>query len=191
MLLESRAAYSTDKAAFQCACGNKKHCRFLGVQRVSRDGSAAFRCRVCSGQGSNHEKLLYELLDNEHLVQQYAVETHGIAQPQQLHVADGSTLNLHLHRWDGMTLTPPSLLIEVHGEQHSSKVDTRANNHDETVAIRSDKDHKLAQAAMGAGFSVLWLHVGNEQGRPGRWASTLREAVRHVTAQGHPVLFIA
>lgn len=191
MLLESRAAYSTDKAAFQCACSNSKHCRFLGLQRVSRGGSDAFCCRVCTRQGSSHEKLLYELLDTEQLVQLYAVETHGIGQQQQLHVADGSTLNLHRHRWDGMTLTPPSLLIEVHGEQHSSKVDTRANNHDETVAIRSDKDHKLAASAMAAGFSVLWLHVGKEQGRQARWASTLRVALRHVTAQGRPVLFSA
>ena len=194
MVLESKAAYSTDKAAFQCDCGSRKHCVFVGVQQAVRAGGRAFACRMCAGQGSSHEHVLYECLDNEPLIERFAAEAHATSSHQQLSISDGSTLHLNRHKWDALTLVPPNLLVEVHGEQHTSKHDTRAHNRDSSLCARAEKDHKLAAAALAGGFSVLWLHPHSdehERVRRKRWADQLRAAAAHVHAGGCPLLFVA
>lgn len=193
MLLSSKAAYSTDKAAFQCACGEQKHCVLVGVQQVMRAGGAAFACRVCSGKGSAHERVLYECLAKEPLIGCFAVEAHATISNQQLLMRDGSVLQPSLHRWDAVTLVPPNLLIEVHGEQHTSKLDMRSHNRDSSLCARAEKDHKLAAAARTDGFSVLWLHVdggASERARAQQWAEQLRAAAVHVHAGHPPRLFV-
>lgn len=87
-----------------------------------------------------------------------------------------------------MCLQPPNLLIEVQGEQHTSKADCRQHNQGDTVGTRQHKDHVLADAAIAAGFSVLWLYPGDECGRHSRWAAALQMALEHVTANQAPKL---
>lgn len=193
MLLSSKAAYSTDKAAFQCACGEQKHCVLVGVQQVMRAGSAAFACRVCEGKGSAHERVLYECLAKEPLIGCFAVEAHATISKQQLLIRDSSALRPNLHRWDVVTLVPPNLLIEVHGEQHTSKHDTRSRSRDSSLSARVEKDEKLAAAARADGFSVLWLYVdrgASECHRAHQWAKQLRAAAAHVHAGHPPRLFV-
>jgi hypothetical protein len=187
------AAFSTSKAAFRCSCERAKHARFLGVQCAARS-SDAFNCRVCAGKGSRPERLLYSLLDNEHLIELYAVETHSVSSTAPLVLADGTTLRVSDHRWDAMTLLPPNLLIEVQGQQHTSKLDTRPRSPDASLANRLQRDEALVAAARAAGFSVLWLHTREGESEStciARWAGRLQQAVRHVAARGPPLLFSA
>lgn len=193
MTPESMAAFSTDKAVFRCSCEQAKHARFVGVQCAARS-SGAFGCRVCAGKGSQPERLLYNLLDTEHAIELYAVEAHSISRAAPLALADGTTLDVHDHRWDAMTLLPPNLLIEVQGQQHTSKLDTRPRSPDASLSNRLLRDAALAAAAHAAGFTVLWLHAREGESEPtraARWAAMLRQAVRHVAARGPPLLFSA
>lgn len=194
MLLESKAAYSRDQAAFRCVCACGKHCRYIQVARAARAGSAAFRCRVCAGKGSSHEQLAYACLDAEALIEHYAVETYSLTSRERVTLCDGTALCIGDHRWDAMTLSPPNLLIEVHGEQHSTKLDTRARNPQASLAAKRDADSKLAAAAAAAGFSILWLHADagmSEAALRARWAAKLQEAAAHVRGGGAPALFCA
>lgn len=134
---------------------------------------------------------MYRLLDNEAQVEQYAVECCSIASKQQLTIGpEQRTLNLNMHSWDVMLLQPHGLLIEVQGEGHKSKADTRQNNDDITIADRVGIDHALAEAAKAHGFSVLWAHVGLERGRAARWRIGLKAALAHVKAGLPPTLII-
>lgn len=193
MLLSSKAAYSSDKGVVECTCGNSKHCRFMAVQQIARRDDA-FSCRVCQDKGSNHEKLLYKSMDQEPLINLYAVETYSLSEKQQLRLHNGDVVQVNRHAWDAMTIDPPNLLIEVQGEGHTSKMVTKANNSDDTLSIRAQRDQLLATAAHGAGFSVLWLcmsECGSETSRERDWAAKLKEAVAHVAAGKPPQLFIA
>lgn len=193
MLLSSKPAYSSDKGVVKCDCGNSKHCRFIAVQQIARRDDA-FSCRVCQDKGSSHEKLLYKLMDQEPLVQLYAVETYSISEKQRLSLANGDVVQVNRHAWDAMTVDPPNLLIEVQGEGHTDKQVTKPNNTDDGLSIRAQRDGMLATAAHGAGFSVLWLCVGKgsyELSREREWAAKLKEALVHVAAGKPPQLFIA
>jgi hypothetical protein len=148
---------------------------------------------VCSSKGSKYEKQMYALLDDEAAVVTYAVEAVAMGRKVQLQVA-GSTQGLWLnkHRWDAVLLQPHSLLIEVQGEQHINKEDSRCNNMADILADRQAKDQALTDAALADGFSVLWLHPGaadDVQGRATRWAAAVQEAVQHVAAEKGPKLF--
>lgn len=192
MLLATHAAYSNCKAAFQCACDNKKHTRFLGVQQVARN-SNVFACRICEGKGSSYEQLIYSVLNEEPLVKLFTVESAAVGQKIRLAVAgtpDGIHLNRHL--WDAVTLDPPSLLIEVQGEGHTCKEDGRCNNGGDTLAIRQAKDEALATAANAQGFSVLWLFPTDPQQLQvckTKWAAGLQQALSHVMANNPAQLF--
>ena len=190
--LEETTAYSREKAAFKCSCGSDKHCRFVGVEVVSRS-SNAFACRVCEGRGSKHEQVMYKLLDNEPLVEQYAVEACSLSgTTQQVLGGEGAAVCSSRHRWDVMLLQPAGLLIEVQGEGHESKEDTRPHNEGITVADRQSRDAALAAAATAAGYSVLWAYAGapdQQRGRNSRWRARLRAALLHVKARKPPVLF--
>lgn len=193
MLLSSKAAYSNDKGVVKCTCGNSKHCRFMAVQQIARRDDA-FSCRVCKGRGSSHEKLLYKLMDQEPLINLYAVETYSISEKQHLSLRNGDVVQVNRHAWDAMTIDPPNLLIEVQGEGHTSKLVTKANSSDDSLGIRAQRDQLLATAAHGAGFSVIWLCVserGSETSRERDWAAKLKEAMAHVAAGKPPQLFIA
>ena len=71
--------------------------------------------------------------------------------------------NVRVHpekkRWDATIVAPSGMLIEMQGEGHSSKLVSKANNTDSTMAERQLKDWWYADAAMQQGWSVLWLCV--------------------------------
>lgn len=192
LLLESQAAYSTNKHCFSCRCTNSKHIRLLALQTVSR-GDACFQCHVCSGKGSCYEKQMYGVLDQEAAVVTYTVEAAAMGRQIKLDVAGSSMgLWLNMHMWDAVLLQPHSLLIEVQGEQHIDKEDGRRNNRGDKLADRQAKDQALADAALADGFSVLWLHPGDAndvQRRTVRWSAAVLEAVQHVAAKKKPQLF--
>lgn len=194
MLLDSKAAYSRDQTAFKSMCGVAKHSRCLQVARVARKGAAALQCRVCARKGSGHEQVAYACLDAEPLIKHYAVETYALAGEQFVTRSDGTTCRVRDHRWDALTLSPPGLLIEVHGEQHTSKLDARARNGHSDMRTRQELDRLLGEAARAAGFSVLWLYADASLSQVqlrARWAEKLRQAAAHAQAGGAPALFAA
>ena len=194
MLLSSKPAYTLDKAVFRAACGRAKHAVLQGVQQASR-GGGVFACRVCARKGSGPEQAMHKLLEAEQQVELFAVEACALSSPRLLETAAGGTLHVGRKRWDAVLLAPANLLIEVQGEQHHSKLCTRAHNLDADLADRLDKDQRLAAAAQAAGFSVLWLCVGEahetRRARAARWAASLRQAVMHVQAHKPPTLFVS
>lgn len=194
VLLDTVASHARAKVVVQCACGVARHCSFFAARTLNNSGTA-YHCRVCAGQGSSYEKLVYALCDSEECIKQYAVEAHSVYQPAELPVCDGTTVHVHRKRWDVMTLDPPNLLIEVQGEGHGTKLVTKANNSDNNMAARVHKDRLYAQAAHEQGYSVLWLCVGDAHvsGRAltERWGAALKEALAHVRDKRAPQLFTA
>lgn len=152
--------------------------------------SEAFDCYICSGKGSAHEQLFYEIADEEPLLQLHAVES-AVIHTKRLLSIPGSNSKLHLnrHRWDMVTLRPSGLLVEVQGEGHTDKEDTRQHSRGDTLAIRQSKDSRLANAAKRLGWSVLAVYPGDKRGRKQRWAAGLRVALEHVAALQKPRLF--
>lgn len=155
--------------------------------------SQTFACHVCEGKGSSFEQLAYNVLNEEPLVKLFAVESAAISKKIKLAVAGThDSINLNRHRWDVVILEPPSLLIEVEGEGHTCREDGRCNNGGDTLAIRRAKDEALAAAAIGEGFSVLWLFPRdsqNLQASKALWAAGLKLALSHVMAKNTPQLF--
>lgn len=152
-----------------------------------------FGCHVCEGKGSSFEQLSYSVLNEEPLVKLFAVESAAISKKIKLAIADSpDNINLNRHRWDVVTLDPPSLLIEVQGEGHTCREDGRCNNGGDTLAIRQAKDEALAAAAIAEGFSVLWLFPRDRQNMQvtkALWATGLKQALSHVMANNPPQLF--
>jgi hypothetical protein len=194
MLLDTKASYCGDKVAVKCDCEVAQHCNFCGVRTVNHS-SGARHCRVCAGQGSTYEQLLYALCDTEECIKLYAVEAFSVYDKAELQVCDGTTTHVHRKRWDVMTLDPPNLLIEVQGEGHGKKLVTKANNPDSSMAARVHKNRLYAQAAQRMGYSVLWLCVGDahksERALAKQWGAALKHAVAHVGGNMPPQLFTA
>jgi hypothetical protein len=185
----SYTAYGNNQLVISCNCRHSKHARLLQCQSVTRSSNAT-ACHVHAGKGSAHEQEFYEVADREPLLTLYAVEAAAISKNIQLSIP-GSRAKLHLNkkRWDLVSLTPPNLLVEVQGEYHTNKQDTRKNNRGDTVEDRQTKDSRLACAAVKEGYSVLWLFPGDKCGRSARWAEALRQALQHVQANRKAKLF--
>ena len=167
---------------------------YRGV-RSANHSATALRCRVCSGEGSKWEQHLYCTLDKEDSVVLYAVEACSVAKPAEPIMCDNVRVHPEKKRWDATIVAPSGLLIEMQGEGHSSKLVSKANNTDSTMAERQLKDWLYADAAMQQGWSVLWLCVDesitSQDAQAARWAAQLRNAVAHVKGGGTPQLFVA
>lgn len=181
------AAYDTTKLVFSCSCGIGKHKRVLSCDRTTRV-QGRIRCKVCSKRGSTHEQECYNVLDKMPAIQAYAVEAHALKGTLQF---DGRALSLGQHRWDVMVLNPARVLVEVQGEQHTAKHDMRGNHPYASLQEHSLRDQALADAAMKAGFTVVWLHPGDIVGRSKRWQRVLQKAADHARANKAPKLFSA
>jgi hypothetical protein len=148
---------------------------------------------VCSSDGSKWELLLYDLLDKEQLIELYAVEAFSLAKPTHPLTQNGVLVHPEKKRWDVTVVVPGGLLIEMHGEGHSSRLLTKANNIDCSLAERHLRDWLYARAAMEQGWSVLWLWVNEDvacdSAEQSVWAQQLQQAVVHVQAKGLPQLF--
>jgi hypothetical protein len=164
----------------------------MTCQRVQVN-SAALRCKVCRsvkerpGTASQYERIAYGVLDQLPCIKHYAVEAYAVPGPYK---AGGHMVATNRHAWDIMTAPPLKILIEVHGEQHTHKLDTRINSNDSSLASRADRDHALAAAAQAAGYSVVWLMPKEERGRRRRWAQAISQAVHDQLHNCVPKLYI-
>jgi len=134
-----------------------------------------------------HEKSAYAILDQMTCIKHYATEAYAI-KGQVLHA--GQQLQLNKHAWDVMLAPPYRVLIEVQGEQHITKLDTRRNSNDSSLADRSSRDSALAAAAQDAGYSVLWLVVGADKGQRRRWKQAITRVMHDADAHMPPKLYI-
>lgn len=107
---------------------------------------------MCSCKGSQHERIAYAILDQLPCIKHYAVEVYADRDVRELAARHHPTSK---HAWDVMVAPPYKVLIEVHGEQHTSKLDTRSNSIDSCLSSRATRDHALAAAAVEAGYSVM------------------------------------
>jgi hypothetical protein len=177
-----------------CSTGAKpsKHRAYMAV-RMFNAKRGRLSCHVCSGKGSRPEQVLYELADKEELIKVYAVEACGHSKQGGVEVCEAISIHPSKKRWDLTVLAPHGLLVEVMGEGHSSRLVTKPNNTDDSTSTRQRRDYAYADAAVKRGWSVLWLWV--EEGDPSfrrtrrKWAAKLREALKHVAAEGKPELF--
>jgi len=198
MLLSSKAAYSMDKGVFMCDCGHEKHRMFVSVRVANKRPTCV--CHVCTvlstNEGSSsYERLVYRLCEAEDLIETYAVEACAVSESGELEVCDGTTACVSKKRWDVMVLGPASLLIEIQGEGHSTKLVTKHNCSDSSMAARRHRDELYAEAAIRAGFSVLWLEVPGvkttERALSKAWRAQLKNAVAYVTGNNPPKLMKA
>lgn len=139
------------------------------------------------GKGSKHECMAYAILNQLQCISKFAVEAYAV-KDQFLHM--GRQVQVSRHAWDVATPPPLKLLIEVQGEQHTDKHDTRTNNADTTLVERANRDHALAAAAVQAGYYVVWLIPGRERGRKQRWRTLIQQAVADQLANKPPKLYM-
>lgn len=176
--ISSVPAWSHSKAVFKSSCKCYKHFRYLSCQRTARC-NRSLACRICQGKGSSLEKLLYSILNKSAAVHAYAVEAYAV-QGQNQH--EGENVQLNRHPWDAALLQPAQLLIEVQGEQHSTKLLTKAGCTDISLSSRSSRDEALRAGAVQQGFYVLWLLPGEERGRHQRssWTRAIHAMLQKV-----------
>jgi hypothetical protein len=195
MAHEEHNSYSQQQLYYDGPCRpGTKHVVYRGV-RSANHSNTALQCRVCDGGGSSWECLLYELLDKEQLIELYATEACSLSKLAHPVVQDGVRVHPEMKRWDVVTAAPSGLLIEMQGEGHSSRLVSKANNTDSSMAKRQRRDWLYAQTAIGQGWSVLWLwvdeHITSRSAQAAIWAAQLTRAVAHVKAKGAPQLFVA
>jgi hypothetical protein len=157
-------------------------------------------CHVCNVLGtdqrsSSYEKLVYRLCDAEKSIKTYAVEACAVSEPGEREVCDGTFARVSKKPWDVMVLEPANLLIEIQGEGHSTKLVTEQNASDTSMAARRHRDELYAEAAVRAGFSVLWLEVPgvktSMRAMSKAWAAQLKKAVAYVKGSNPPKLMKA
>lgn len=192
LLHESQPSHSSQKNIYKAQCLCPKHCVQVTV-RSANYSDTALACRVCNQQGSEHERMLYKLLDEEKQVVRFAVESMILVGKDRVWLDDVTVISPHLKRWDVTILQPHGLLVEVQGEGHSSKPVQKRNNTDETISSRQLRDMGYAQAALREKWSVLWLWVEEGCTKPhiqaSKWKAQFRQALAHVMAGGEPKLF--
>lgn len=189
------ASYSQQQLYYNCSCQpGTKHVVYMGVRTANHNGTAV-DCTVCAGKGSSWESVLYGLCDAEPLIELYAVEAHSLNEPAHVVERDGVRVWPQAKPWDVALATPGGLLIEMQGQGHSSRLLTKANNTDSSLAERHAKDWLYAEEAIRQGWSVLWLWVDetvrSRQIQAARWAQQLTRAVAHVKGGGCAQLFCA
>lgn len=188
-------SYSQQQLYYNCSCQpGTKHVVYLGV-RTANHNAAALHYHMCGGEGSSWERVLYDLCDAEQLIELYAVEAHSLDQPEHAVECEGVTVCPASKRWDIAIAAPGGLLIEMQGQGHSTRLLTKANNTDSSLAERKLKDWLYAQEALRQGWSVLWLWVdeciSSPRAQAALWAKQLHRAVAHVKGGGAPQLFVA
>lgn len=188
-------SYSQQQLYYNCSCQpGTKHVAYLGV-RTANHNDTALHCHVCGKKGSSWERVLYDLCDAEQLIELYAVEAHSLDKPEHVVECEGVTVCPASKRWDVAVAAPGGLLIEMQGPGHSTRLLTKANNTDSSLAERKLKDWLYAQEALRQGWSVLWLWVdegiSSPRAQAALWAQQLQRAVVHVKGGGVPQLFVA
>lgn len=181
--LEDVAAYSSEKKVFKSSCSCSAHMRVMSVQQVTRT-DAALPCRICEGKGSSYELEAYAACDDSTVITAYAAEAYAV---QETVGFEGGELYAGRHSYDIIVLEPGKVIVEVQGEQHSSKLNTQANSADASLANRVSRDNALREAAKAAGFSVVWLNVEaahTQTDRRQQWRKTIEDAVLYMADKG-------
>lgn len=187
--LEDEAAYSSAKKVFKSRCSCSAHMRVMSCQQVTRT-DAALPCRMCEGKGSSYELEAYAACDESTVITAWAAEAYAV---QQTGEHEGVEVYAGRHSYDIIVLEPGKVIVEVQGEQHSSKLSTQAKNSDASLADRVSRDEALRAAAKAAGFSVVWLNVEaahTQTNRRQQWRETIERAVRYMAnKEGEPTDF--
>lgn len=139
------------------------------------------------GKGSQHECMAYRILYQLQCISKFAVEAYAVTGQFKLM---GKHVQVSRHAWDVVTAPPLRILIEVQGEQHTQKHDSRTNNADADLADRMNRDQALAAAAVDAGFYVVWLVPGPGRGREQRWRNLIQQAVADQLRNKPPKLYV-
>jgi hypothetical protein len=187
-------AYSSSKGFFRRSCGHKKHLCYAACDTISRQlGTLA--CRICknevSSKPSELEEELYNILNQHRGIRAFAVEAHAVQGTEQW---EGGELKLGRQRWDVLLVQPASVLIAVQGDQHHSKLDSRANSSSQTeadLAATTAKDKALADAAVQQGYQVVWLLPDQATGRTRRWRAAINQALEQAKQGGQGKLHVA
>jgi hypothetical protein len=129
--------------------------------------------------------MLYQLCDAEELIELYAVEAHSLDKSATPVECEGVRVCPESKPWDVTVARPEGLSIKMQGVGHSSRLLTKANNTDSSLAERQLQDSLYAEEAIGQGWSVLWLWVDERISCPRQqaqqWAAQLKRAMVHVT----------
>lgn len=83
--------------------------------------------------------------------------------------------------WDILIVDPPGILIEVQGEQHNSKLNTMPNSTHISLTSVAGFDEKCALAAVGAGYTVVWLLLREGESETHcrhRWKALIVKAIQ-------------
>lgn len=159
-------------------------CHFLNITVTA----VACKCRICLDVGSSYEKQAYHIWDGLEAVEAYAVEAHAVTDDM---LPAGYPVSVSRHRWDLMMVKPAKILGEVQGEGHSSKPIIRPKSNDSSLRSRVDRDYELADAAIAAGYSVIWYIPREESSRVQRWRDITLEATADQQANRPPRLYKA
>ena len=190
---EGQPSYSEQQLYYNGDCRPPSKHVILRAVRSANYSKTALACRVCRGGGSKWERMLYDLLDKEDLIELYAVEAFSLSKPVGAVTQGGVVVHPEKKRWDATVVVPGGLLIEMQGEGHGSRLVTKANNTDNSLAERHLKDWLYVQVALEQQWSVLWLWVNedisSDSVQASVWAQQLHKAVLHVQAKGLPQLF--
>lgn len=121
---------------------------------------------------------MYNICDASKAISAWAAEVHAV---QGTICVQGVGHNLGKKAWDVLTIDPPGILIEVQGEQHSSKPNTMPNNIHSSLDFVAGFDAQCAQAAVGAGYTVVWLQLREGESdthRRLRWKALIEKAIQ-------------
>lgn len=186
---------SEQQLYYNCPCAlGTRHIVYRSVRSANKS-KTTLKCRVCKGQGSKWEKVLYKLLDEMDEIEVYAVEACSLDKPEEAVKHNGVEVHPAKKRWDATLVLPGKLLIEMQGQGHIDRLVTKSNNTDSSLDERHWKDCLYAETAKHQGWSVLWMCVDETitslDAQVAKWAAGLKEALEHVRAKGEPELFVA
>jgi hypothetical protein len=142
-----------------CSCQpGTKHLTCLGVGTANHYDTT-FSCHACSRKGSSWHRVLYDLCDAEQLVELCAVEAHSLDKPEHAVEYAGLIVCTASKCWDAAVAAPGGLVIRMRGQGRSTKLLTKANNCNTSLAERSPKDQLYAQRVPRQGWRELWWWV--------------------------------
>lgn len=178
--LVEKAIHSTEQCVWKCNCCCPKHVQKKQCSTVARS-APTFPCKVCTAgnkAASRYAREVYSMCDASTAILAWAAEVHAM---QGTICVQGLGRNLGKKAWDVLTIDPPGILIEVQGEQHSSKLNTMPNNTHSSWASVAGFDAQCAQAAVRAGYTVVWLQLREGESdthRRLRWKALIEKAIQ-------------
>lgn len=175
-----KATHSTEHCVWKCSCCCPKHVQKKQCSTVART-AATLACQICKADNnavSRYAREAYTMCDGTKEILAWAVEVHAV---QGTICVEGVGQSLGKKAWDILIVDPPGILIEVQGEQHSSKLNAMPNSTHISLTSVAGFDEKCALAAVGAGYTVVWLLLRegeSESHRRHRWKALIVKAIQ-------------